>query len=350
MIAMVMCAGLGTRLRPLTYSLPKPMVPVANRPVLAYTLENLKKHGVDRVVINLSYMPEVIQNYFGDGSRWGLKIHYSLEKEPLGTAGGVKNVEKIFQADPDPDFLITSGDGLTDIDFGKFLRFHKAKKSLGTIGMSRVDSRLEYGVTLTGANGRIQKFVEKPFWSQFLSNTVNTGLYAFHKNIFREIPAATFYDFGKQLWPKMLKNKKPIYGYEFKEFWTDIGTLEEYRRAQRAVLNGEVKVRVAGKQVRPGVWVDEGTVLPKGLKLKGPCLVGKYCKISKNATISPHSVIGDRCELKDFARTADSVLWKNVRLGKKSGLDGCIVTAGEKIPDGISIFDATITAREAGNR
>jgi len=250
---MILSAGEGTRLRPLTYSLPKPMVPVANRPVLEYTLQNLKKCGITQVIINLSYKAEHIQNYFGNGSNYGMQIQYSLEKELLGTAGGVKKVEPYLLADPDPDFLITSGDGITNFDFSRLISFHRKKKSVATMGLKKVESKFEYGVTFIDKNSRIKKFVEKPSWGDVFSNVVNTGNYVFSKTILKEIPKNKFFDFGKQVWPRLLKKKKPIFGLEFRDYWTDIGNLTEYFHAQKAVLDRLIAVQIPGSQAKPTI-------------------------------------------------------------------------------------------------
>ena len=337
MIAMVMCAGEGTRLRPLTYVLPKPLVPIANRPVLEYTLLNLKKHGIHEVVINLSSTNKIIREYFKEGSALGLKIHYSLEKNILGTAGGVKNAEHFFQTDPDPNILIVSGDNLTDINFSKFIKFHKEKKAVGSIAVTQVDSRFEYGVTLLKKESRIEKFIEKPSWGDLFSNFVNTGIYLFNKEVLREIPKNKFYDFGHQLLPKLLLEKKSLYGFKFNEFWTDIGTLSEYRRAQAIVLDKKIETRPKGKEIRPGIWVGKTTKLPRSIKLESPCSIGEHCVIEENAKIGSHTFIGNHCKIGQKSVILQSILWDGSRVSNRVKLEDCIVTTERVIPPDISI-------------
>jgi len=236
---MVMAAGAGTRLHPLTITVPKPMVPIANRPVLEYTIENLKRHGITELVLNLHNHPELIKKHFGTGFAWGVKIHYSYEPTLLGTAGGVKNVESFLKRGT---FLVMSGDGLSDVNLTALLAFHRRRKAVGTMALKPMDMRLEYGVTLTDANGRIQKFVEKPLWSDVFFNTVNSGIYVFEPSVLAQIPAGKTYDFGHDLWPKLLKRRARIYGQEIGDYWCDVGNLSEYRRAQKDVLEGKIRI------------------------------------------------------------------------------------------------------------
>jgi mannose-1-phosphate guanylyltransferase/phosphomannomutase len=309
---------------------------------LEYTLINLKRNGINEAVVNLSYKPEQIQSYFKDGARWGMKIHYSIEKKLMGTAGGVKKAEKIFLNDPDPDFLITSGDGLTDINLKKIIEFHKKKKSFGTIALKAVETRFEYGVTITDKRGRIKKFVEKPLWGDVFSNEVNTGIYLFNKKVFNLIPQGQFYDFGHQLWPKLLKFQKPIYGYKFSNFWNDIGNVKEYREAQKAVLEKKVNFQKNAREVKPNVWIGKGVKVEKGVKFVAPCLIGDDCFIGKNATIGAHSAIGSHSIIGEKAVVKNSVLWNRVRVGDGAFLDGCVIGKGEKISKNCSFFEGIL--------
>lgn len=345
MIAMVMCAGEGTRLRPLTYVLPKPVVPVANKPVLQYTLENLKKHGINEVVINLSYRPEFIQSYFNHGEKLGMKIHYSVEKKLMGTAGGVKKAESFFRSDPDPDFLVTSGDGLSDINFTDLIQFHRKKKAMGTIALRKVNTRFEYGVTLTDSKMRITKFVEKPCWGDVFSDQVNTGIYVFKKEIFDFIPPNRFYDFGNQVWPELLKKRKPIYGFIFNQFWTDIGNVTEYHHAQRAVLNKEVSVSLNARQIKPGVWIGSGTKLSPGVKLEAPCMIGSNCIIGKNATIGTCTVIDNDSKIGAHSVIKNSILWSHVEIADKVHLNNCTIGMNVKISKSAPYLEGIVLNR-----
>ncbi len=337
--AMVMAAGAGTRLRPLTLAIPKPMVPVANRPVLEYTLENLRRHGITEIVLNLHSHPEMMRRHFGDGSRWGIHLTYSHEPKLLGTAGGVKKVGTFLKAGP---FLVMSGDGLTTVDLTKLLDFHERKKSFGTMGVKGVDSRFDYGVTVLAAGGRIKRFIEKPLWSDVFSNQVNTGVYLFEPQALSQIPAGKVYDFGHELWPKLLKAGKPIFGYPLTEYWCDIGNLNEYRRAHHDMLDGQVGLPLLGRQLRPGVWVGAGTVIEKNVRFHAPCLIGKGSRISRGAEIGVHSVIGDNCKVGANSILRETILWNNVNVGPRALLEKCILGHGVRFPQKFSAFEAVI--------
>src|SRR5579883_2739624 len=288
---MVLAAGAGTRLRPLTYQVPKPMVPVVNRPVLHHVLDNLLRHGVKDVAINLFAHAEQVRGYVGDGSRWSLKVHYSHEQKLMGTAGAIKKVEGFLKDGP---FFVLSGDGLSDINLTEMLAFHKKHKSLATMATKAIDSRFEYGVTLTEGSGRIKGFLEKPSWGDVFSNKVNTGIYLFEPEIFKYIPKNKVYDFGHELWPKLLKLGKPIFAYETKDYWTDVGNLAEYRRCQIDTMDGKAKIGIPGYPIHPRVWVEEGAQISPKATLKAPCLIGKGAVIEAGAEIGPYTVVGDR--------------------------------------------------------
>ncbi|MBI3012812.1 MAG: NDP-sugar synthase [Elusimicrobia bacterium] len=338
---MVMCAGEGTRLRPLTYTLPKPMVPVANRPVLEYTLLNLKRHGIREVVINLGYQSNVIQSYFGDGSRYGILIHYSPEKNLLGTAGGVKKAENIFRNDSDSDFLVTSGDSLTDINFTSLLRFHRKKRAAATIALKKVESRFEYGVTLLNKKDEITNFIEKPSWGEIYSNRVNTGIYVFQKEILKRIPSGKFYDFGRQLLPQLIRTEKAC-GFEFKEYWTDIGTLAEYKQAQTIVLNKGIRTRPDAPEVRPNVWVGKNCRMERGVRLHAPCFIGNDCFLGKNAIIGAHTIVGHRSQIGSGSVLSQSILWDGVKVGAGARLDRCIIGKDATVPREVSYHGGAI--------
>lgn len=342
MIAMVMSAGIGERLRPLTYHTPKPMVPVLNKPVLEYTIENLAAHHVREVVINLGPQSRAIEDYFGNGTSFNIKINYSKEKNLLGTAGGVKKAQNTIQKDPDPDFLVASGDNFSDIDFTKLIAFHKKKKALITIALKDVESRFEYGIPILNSSGLIQKFIEKPSWGDIFGKQVNTGIYVFNKKIFETIPEKQPYDFGKQLLPRLLKLKKPIYGYRMDEFWTDIGNIAEYRKAQSVALNKHIKIKFSGKEIKPNIWVGVKTTIESGTKMIAPCFVGNNCLIKKNATIGAYAIVGNGTIIDSEASIQHSVLWENVKIEKKVQLKNCIVGSLILVPKNLNLYEAMI--------
>ena len=336
--AMVLAAGAGTRLRPLTFEIPKPMVPIVNRPVLHHVLDNLARHGVREVIMNLHAHPEQVRGYCGNGSRWGLDIQYSFEKELLGTAGAVKKVEKFFRDGP---FVILSGDGLSDVDLSALYAFHHRKKSIGTMVTKAVDARFDYGVTLSDRGGRITGFMEKPSWSQVFSNQVNTGIYLFEPEALKLIGRGV-YDFGHQLWPKLLKMRKPIYSWEWSGYWCDVGNLSEYRKAQHNSLDGQVGINMPGKEIKRGVWVQENAHIHPTAVLRAPCLVGKGAKVGASAQIGPYTVLGDRAKIASKAILKNCILFENVSVGSNVHLDNCIIGAGGHITENITVYEAAV--------
>lgn len=338
MKAFIMAAGVGTRLRPLTYDIPKPMISIVNKPVLEHTLELLAKYGIKEVVINLHYQGALIKKYFGNGSKWGITITYSEEKELMGTAGGVKKAESFF----DGTFLVMSGDGLTDINLRKVLNFHVRKKALATMILKQVDARFEYGVVMLSKTGRINKFLEKPNWSSVFSNTVNTGIYIFEPAIFKYIPKNKFYDFGHDLWPRLVKNKQKIYGYQMGEYWCDIGNLSEYRRAQSDVLSGQVQINIPGEKIEENIWIGKGTEIDSKVRLEGPCIIGENCKIEEEVSIGKFTVVGNNGIIKKGASLRDCIVWNNVYIDRNVELANCIIGDSANIQESISVFEGSV--------
>lgn len=234
MKAMIMAAGVGSRLRPLTAEIPKPMVPIGNKPVMEYCVELLKLHNIKDIIANTHYKAEKIREYFGDGEDFGVRLQYSYEEELLGTAGGVKNNSWFL----DETFVIVSGDALTNIDLTAMYDFHKAKGALATLALTPVEDVTQFGVVVMDEKNKIGAFQEKPKKAEALSNMVNTGIYIFEPEIFEYIPEG-FYDFGKELFPKLAQGKDEIYGFVTQDYWCDVGSLEVYRQANLDVLSGK---------------------------------------------------------------------------------------------------------------
>ena len=338
MKAMIMAAGIGTRLRPLTYSIPKPMIPIVNKPTLEHTLELLKRHHITEAMINLHTYPKMITNYFKDGSFYNMKINYSEEKELMGTAGGVKKVEDFFGE----TFLVMSGDGLTDIDIGKVIKFHQEKGALATMVLKKIEARFEYGVTIINTEGRIKKFIEKPKWGDVFADTVNTGIYIFQKEVFKFIPANKFYDFGHDLWPLLLEKGERIFGYQMEEYWCDIGNLHEYKKAQKDALEGKVKINIPGKKIKEKIWIGEGTKIGEGVKMTGPCLIGKRCQIESGVHMGAFTAIGNHSVILRNSVLKNCILWNNVYVDKNVELRNCIIGKSAHVSESISVFDGSI--------
>jgi len=321
MRAMIMAAGIGTRLRPVTDVLPKPMVPIANRPALYHILSLLKRHGITEVVINLHHLPELITDYLGDGSALGMEIAYSFERELLGTAGGVKNNAAFLGEDT---FLVMSGDALTDADLTGLVSAHRRNGSIATMSVKEVADPSEYGVVVADDEGRVVGFQEKPTIEEARSRLCNCGMYVFEPEILSHIPEGQFDDFGKRLFPDLLKQGVPFHACTIDEYWSDVGNLKEYVRGNGDALARRVGIDIPGTEVRPGVWVEDGTKLPESLYIEAPVLIGSKCRIAEDVVIEGPAVIGDGSTLEKAAQVTRTLL-----------LPGSLVPSGVLLVDGV---------------
>ncbi len=337
MKAMILAAGGGTRLYPLTFSLPKPMAPVVNRPVMEHIIRHLSKHGFKDIVINLHNFPQAIEDYFKDGSKLGVKITYSHEAKPLGTAGGVKNVEHLFK----DTFLVIGGDDLCDVNITSLVEFHKKKGAIATIGLSYEEEVSQYGVVVTDEDGKILEFQEKPKKEEAKSHWVNNGIYIFEPDIFKVIPKGEFYDFGSQVFPKLKEEKAPFYGFRCKGYWKDIGNLVEYRNAQFDALEGKVKLVFPGEEVEKGIWMEKGVEVHPTAKIKPPVLIGKQCRIGRDVYLEGPLVLGKYNVLEEGVSIVKSVLWNYNHFKRKVRLENCLV-GSECIIDEEMVFEETV--------
>jgi len=312
---MLLAAGLGTRLRPLTYELPKPMVPVLGRPVMEHILRLLAKHGFDDVVANLHYFPDLIRDRFGDGSAYGVRLVYSYEPELLGTAGGVRNVREHFG---DETFLIISGDALTDIDLGALWAAHKEKGGIATLALKRVDDTSQFGVVIVAEDGRIQGFQEKPDPAEALSNLGNCGIYVFEPEIFDYFPEPEFVDWAMDVFPTLLAQDVSFYGHEFPDYWNDVGSLEEYRQGNFDALEGRVRVEMS----------QNGAAAPGDAEVEGPVFIGEGCEIASGVRLTGPVVIGDGSRIGENSALRDTIVWPHTDVDPGTVLIGAV--AGER--------------------
>ncbi len=338
MKAVVMAGGEGSRLRPLTLGRPKPMVPLVNKPVIGHILSLLKQHGITEVVVTVQYMADMIQRYFGDGHGMGMRLYYSVEDTPLGTAGSVKNAQAFL----DEPFIVISGDALTDIDLGKVIAFHQQKRAKITITLFHVPDPLEYGVVITDANGRIQRFLEKPGWSEVISDTVNTGIYVIEPEVLDYFEANKVFDFSQNLFPLMMEKGDPLYGYVADGYWCDVGNLQEYLRASGDILEGRVKVGSLGTEVRPGVWVEEDVDISPAAELEGPIFLGSGVRIRAGAHIVGPVAIKDNTIVDARAHVERSVIWANSYIGEAADVRGCIVGSQCNVKSQAVIFEGAV--------
>jgi mannose-1-phosphate guanylyltransferase/phosphomannomutase len=336
--AVIMAGGKGTRLRPLTCNKPKPMTPIANRPMMEHIIYLLKKHHFDEVLVTLFYMPEAIENYFGDGRDFGMRIRYFIEETPLGTAGSVRNIAD----DLDETFLVISGDALTDIDLEAAVRFHRDKGSTATVILTKVDNPLEYGVVITDPDGGVRRFLEKPGWGEVFSDTVNTGIYILEPRIFSYFEKGQEFDFSKNLFPMLLAKGEPMYGYVAPGYWSDIGNLEQYRQAHYDALTGAVKVSIPGREIRPGLWVGEGVEIDPAARVETPALIGDYGRIKAGAEIGSFSVLGDYAIVQEGASVKRSILWNHCYLGGYAEVRGATLCHHAYLKGKNAVFEGAV--------
>lgn len=335
---MILAAGVGSRLDPLTRNLPKPMVPILNRPVMEHIVRLLQQHGCDEIVVNLHHLADQIRGHFHDGSELGVRIHYSEETELLGTAGGVKKVEDFF----DDTFIVIGGDDLTDIDLSTLVKFHKEKQALATIALSLVDDPSEYGVALLNEHGRIARFVEKPKGEFFFSNTVNTGVYVFEPQIFNLIPGGRFFDFGRDLFPLLLQQREPFFGCLTANYWCDVGNLAQYRQSHYDFLESRVTLSVALNEVRRYVWMGDNVQIDPTAEVGYPVAIGANSIIRPGAKILENSVVGENCVIESGAVVHRSILWQHARVGINTALNRCVVGTNCHVTSNAAIFDGVL--------
>lgn len=348
MRAVIIAGGLGTRLRPLTYNTPKPIVPVANRPFVVLQIELLRQHGVKEIILNLHYLSDEIKRVLGDGSQWGVKLYYSIEEQPLGTAGAVKNAEQYFDREP---LVVFNGDALTDINISQIIDFHKKKKARATLTLTRVEDPTHYGVILTDAAGRVSQFVEKPSWDQVANlsvngpaNAINAGIYVLDPAIFKNMPKGVNYSFERQLFPSLLEKGEPVYGFVSDRYWIDIGKPAQYRQAHEAILRGEVAVKVYGTRNNSRTWIGENCKLDKTVKLTGPAIIGRNVSVAAETKIQDYTVLGDNTWLGRESVLSRAIVWAGTRIGSHVNLSGCIIGFDCVIEDNVTIGDGVVLA------
>jgi len=329
MKAMILAAGLGTRLRPITYAVPKPMVPVLNRPVMEHIVRLLARHGFGEAIANLHWFPETIEAHFGDASSFGLELSYSREEQLLGTSGGVRNAAG-FLGD---SFLVISGDALTDIDLRSMREFHESHDGVATLATKRVSDTSQFGVAITGADGRIQGFQEKPDPAEALSDLANCGIYMFRSEIFDFFPAPGtslaagegdppgFADWAMDVFPALLEGDVPFYSHEIDAYWNDIGNLEELRQGNLDALFGEVEVESGVPEVASGIRASSPL---DGAEVEGLVLIGDGVELGKGARIEGPAIVGDGCRIGAGAWVRDSILLAGAELAPEAMLIGAI--------------------------
>ncbi len=327
-----MAGGFGTRLKPLTNNAPKPMIHVANKPMMEHVVNLLKTYGIDDLIVLLYVQPELVKNYFKDGTGFGVKIEYVLAEEDYGTAGAVKNVENIIK---DDNFLVISADIITDINLKKSIEFHISRKSDATIVLTRVENPLPFGIVITDEEGRITKFLEKPTWSEVFSDTVNTGIYLLNKDVLKIIPEKTEFDFSKDLFPILLKEKHNIYGHISQGYWRDVGTLSEYRQSHLDIISGKIDLNIDGEVIAGrNIKIGGKGIIDISCDIENS-IFGRNVHILRNCKIK-NCVIGDNCVVGEGTVLSGSVVGKNSKIGSSCEVQESIL--GYKLDIGNNVF------------
>ena len=342
MKGIIMAGGEGTRLRPLTCDCPKPMIRLMDKPVMQYALELLRRHGITEVAATLGYLPDVITDAFGDGGDLGIHLEYFIERTPLGTAGGVRQARSFL----DETFVVLSGDAVTDLDIARAAAFHRERGALATLVLKRVEEPLEYGVVDVDPRGRVLGFHEKPDWADVTSDTVNTGIYILEPEVLDEIPEGRPCDFGRELFPRLVAEGRPVYGYVTQDYWCDVGDVRAYLAAHIDAMEGRIRLdglpALGGRAVQlPGAIVDRAAVL------EGPCLIEAGARVAAGAYVGPYSVVASDCAIGEGASVKRSVLWPGARLAARAQARGCVLAAGAALGEGAQAYEECVLGTRA---
>ncbi|MHB8567032.1 MAG: sugar phosphate nucleotidyltransferase [Nitrososphaerales archaeon] len=338
MQAVVLAGGEGSRLRPLTSTRPKPLVPVVNRPILWHVLQLLKKHNISETFITLHYLADQITTAFGDGSNEDLRISYSFEDKPLGTAGSVKALESELKG----SFIVISGDVMTDFDLSELIAFHNKKGGIVTIGLARVENPLEYGVVLTDDEGKVTIFLEKPGWSEVFSDTVNSGIYIIEPEALKYIEIDRSFDFSKDLFPKLMKAGQEIYAHALEGYWCDVGLPSQYIMAHHDILNNKTKVEIPGKKISDNVWVEEGAEIQPGANVTGPAIIGSKTVVARSAKIGPFACLGSNVSVESGAVVQRAIVYDFAYIGREAEAKGCVLGKNAVLGPRARVFEGAV--------
>lgn len=338
MKAVVMAGGEGTRLRPLTVNTPKPLVPVCNIPVMEHMIKHLKSHNITDIIITLHYLADEIVSYFGNGNDFGVSIHYSVEEEPLGTAGSIKKIASSL----DGPFLIVSGDALADFDFTKFIEFHKSKKAAASILLKKVENPLEFGLVIVDRDSHIKQFIEKPTWGEVFADTANTGIYLINPEVLDLMEYGQVYDFSRDIFPEMMSKQMPLCGCILNGYWCDIGNLEQYKQASYDLFNGLVNAEIPGKKLKKYINIGDNSYIHPSVEIGEHVVIGKNCKIKEGVKIKSYTCIGDNCIISSDTEIERSIIWSNTYIGKHCTIYGTIVGKGVVLKEKVRTNDCAI--------
>jgi NDP-sugar pyrophosphorylase family protein len=320
---MILGAGIGSRLDPLTRSLPKPVVPVVGKPVMGHIIDHLRHNGVTDIIVNVQYLGQRIEDIIGDGSAYGVRVSYSREDRLWGDAGGLKRVESFFREDEDDTLLVVGGDDLSDIDISHIVAEHRAKGAVASIGVTPVEDPSAFGIAVTDSEGYITRFQEKPKRGEAFSNLANTGIYVFRRKVFDYIPPSTFFGFGNNVLPAMLEAGEPMLAVTSEAYWQDVGNLTIYRQVHRDVIDGKVKVDY-----------------PAGTVVQDTCVVCAGARVS--GEISDYTVVGAGAVIEPGAAVKNSILWDGAVVKEGTYLENCVVGNNVTVRASHGIFNGLV--------
>ncbi len=341
--AVVMAGGEGTRLRPLTTSLPKPLLPVLNRPMLQHVLRLLQRHGVTDAVITVQFLASLVRSYTGDGSELGMNLTYSSEEAPLGTAGSVKNAERGLS---DGTFLVISGDAITDMDLTALIEHHRHVRALVTVGLAHVDNPVEYGGVLMDDDGRVRRMVEKPSWGRVVSDLVNTGIYVMEPAVLDAMQGSTRLDWAADVLPRLIEAGENVAGFVSDAYWEDVGTLDRYRSVQVDALQGKVDLGIDGFEVAPGLWVSDGADIASEASVSGPVLLGRNVKIEDGCVVRGPTVVGDNTVIRAGADISRCVVGDNAYVGEQASLNGALVGRNVELMRAVRLEEGSVVGND----
>lgn len=339
MKAVILVGGEGTRLRPITYQIPKPMIPLVGMPLIEFVIRNLKKYEIEDIILSTFYMPSIFSSHFGNGEKLGVNITYVTEDVPLGTCGAVKNAEKYLRDEP---FLVFNGDIITSLDFRELIKYHKQKEATVTITLTPVDDPTMYGLVPIDSNGRVLKFLEKPIWDEITTNLINAGTYVLEPEVLELVPEGKNYSFERELFPLLLSKGEKVFGFSSKSYWLDLGTSQKYLKAQGDILDRKIDFDFQFNQEKVGTWIGVNTEINKSSNMFPPLVIGENCKIKENVTVNNHSVILNNTEIGNGTKIKNSLIMDNCKIGSNCVINKSIICSGVIVGNNVHILNGTV--------
>jgi len=327
MQAVIIAGGEGTRLRPLTSTTPKPMLPIANKPMIGHVVELLAAHNVTDIIVTVAYLGNAIRNYLGDGSEFGVSVRYLQEETPLGTAGAVAHARHLLRG----TFLVLSGDVLTDVNLTDAVEFHQRHNAAATMVLTSVDAPTEFGIVATGEAGRVEQLIEKPSWGEVFTDTVNTGIYVLEPEVLDAIPTDRAVDFSSEVFPRLLDEGEALYGYVSEGYWADVGTFGGFFQTGRDILDGRTHTQLEGFSFQGGVMIGKDCNVDPTAKIEGPALIGDYVYLGPGVEIRPYTVIGDNARIETGSVLSGAVLFDHVFVGEATRIRAAILGRGAEV-------------------